>query len=283
VVRHHLREAPFGLLSAIGARHLFQGPFPFLVAPTQATHRVLGTEELAILLNFSHRPTQMAQWLHEARQGSEEALGRLLDSCRQYLLLVANRELHSPLQAKFGPSDLVQDTFLKAHCRFERFAGTTEAELLAWLRRILLNNAANAARSFLGTAGRNLDREVSLDYQAGSERLVTRLAAPGDTPSAQMMGAEQSEALQRGLAQLPEQYRQIIVKRSLEERSFEEISLEIGKSEEAARKLWGRAVEQLQAVLRGQNEHGENTSTGCGIQRAPGGLRCGTGQRRGCR
>jgi len=195
------------------------------------------------------RPTQMAQWLHEAREGSEEALGRLLDNCRRYLLLVANQELHSPLQAKFGPSDLVQDTFLKAHRHFEAFAGTTEAELLAWLRRILLNSAANAVRSFRGTAGRDLDREVSLEDKAGSGRLVTRLAAPGDTPSAQMRGAEQSEALERGLAQLPEHYRQIIEWHSLEERSFEEIGQEIGKSADAARKLWGRAVEQMQRVL----------------------------------
>jgi RNA polymerase sigma-70 factor, ECF subfamily len=233
-----------------GVRNAFTNAFT--VPSSRPTHRVLAAEELAISTNLSDFPTQMAKWLHEARQGSEEALGHLLDSCRQYLLLVANKKLRTPLHTKVGPSDLVQDTFLKAHRHFETFAGTTEAELLRWLRRILLNNAANAVRSFRGTAGRDLDREVSLEDQAGSGRLVTRLAAPGDTPSAQMRGAEQTEALERGLAQLPERYRQIVVWHCLEERSFDEIGQKIDKSAEAARKRWAKAIEQLQRVLGAQ-------------------------------
>jgi RNA polymerase sigma-70 factor (ECF subfamily) len=196
----------------------------------------------------SERAPQIGQWLREARQGSQEALGRLLDLCRQYLLLVASQEIQPGLQAKVGPSDVVQETFLKAHRQFETFTGTTEVELLAWLRRILLNNVSNATRSFVGTASRHPDREVSLQDKEGFERL----AALGDTPSGLMMGAERSAALERGLGQLPEHYRQIVVWRSLEERSFEQIGQEIGKSAEAARKLWARAIEQLQRLLAGE-------------------------------
>lgn len=43
--------------------------------------------------------------IEAARQGSPEALGGLLEECRQYLLLVANRELRLEWQAKVGPSD----------------------------------------------------------------------------------------------------------------------------------------------------------------------------------
>ena len=48
--------------------------------------------------------------------------------------MVANQELSPELAAKLGPSDLVQETFLKAHCEIGRFHGHTEADLLAWLR-----------------------------------------------------------------------------------------------------------------------------------------------------
>jgi hypothetical protein len=95
---------------------------------------------LAISHNLSDRLTQLATWLIEPRAPKKHR-GPLLDSCRQYLLLVANQELHCHLQAKVGFSNLVQVTFLKAHRHFETIARTTEAELLAWLRRILLNSA----------------------------------------------------------------------------------------------------------------------------------------------
>ena len=35
----------------------------------------------------------LARWLDDARAGSAEALGRLFETCRQYLLLVANQQL----------------------------------------------------------------------------------------------------------------------------------------------------------------------------------------------
>src|SRR5262249_21485567 len=89
-----------------------------------------------------------AQWLPAARQGSREALGRLLEACRDYLLLVANKELDPQLQPKGGASDLVQQTFLEAQRDFARFAGNSEEELLAWLRRLLLNNLGDFTRRY---------------------------------------------------------------------------------------------------------------------------------------
>ena len=57
---------------------------------------------------------EAAGYVTTARGGSREALGEALESCRAYLLLVANRELDDDLQAKGAPSDLVQETFLEA-------------------------------------------------------------------------------------------------------------------------------------------------------------------------
>src|SRR5215831_5082709 len=101
--------------------------------------------------------------LDAARAGSREALGRLLESCRGYLLIVANGELDADLQAKEGASDRVQGTFLEAQRDFGQFQGTNEAELLAWLRRLLLNNIANFTRRYRSTGKRSVEREVALD------------------------------------------------------------------------------------------------------------------------
>jgi RNA polymerase sigma-70 factor, ECF subfamily len=41
--------------------------------------------------------------------------------------------ISSALGVKLEPSDLVQETFLKAHREFTHFAGQSEPELVAWL------------------------------------------------------------------------------------------------------------------------------------------------------
>jgi RNA polymerase sigma-70 factor (ECF subfamily) len=190
----------------------------------------------------------LAGWLADARGGSDEALGRALESCRQYLLLVANRQLGPELRAKLGPSDVVQDTFLEAKRDFHRFHGDTAEALRAWLNRILLNNLANAARSYRRTEKRELDREVPFAEVPTGLRCAG-LAAPGPTPSKQAVAREENAELERVLARLPGPYREVIELRHQDQLSFEEIGRRLGRSAEAARKLWARAVEQLQAIL----------------------------------
>jgi DNA-directed RNA polymerase specialized sigma24 family protein len=100
--------------------------------------------------------TDAARWLLEARAGSREAPGRVLEACRRYLLLIADRELDPALKAKGGASDLVQQTFLEAHRDFGRFHGDSEEQLLAWLRQPLRYNLADfslGAGPVSGTGG----------------------------------------------------------------------------------------------------------------------------------
>jgi RNA polymerase sigma-70 factor (ECF subfamily) len=194
-------------------------------------------------------PTDATQKLPEARAGSREALGQLLEACRGYLLRIANQGLGDDLQAKGGASDLVQETFLEAHRDFARFQGTTEAELLAWLRCLLLNNVANFARGYRATDKRQVGREVSLEGGASSGLGEPGLVADTPSPSMEAMAREKAEALTRALECLPEDYRRVITLRNQERREFEEIGQLMGRSTDAARRLWSRAIERLQHEL----------------------------------
>jgi RNA polymerase sigma-70 factor (ECF subfamily) len=189
-----------------------------------------------------------AQWLPAARAGSSEALGQVLEACRAYLLLIAQQELDPKLQAKGGASDLVQQTFLEAQRDFGRFEGRTHAALLAWMRQLLLNNLANFRRDFHRDK-RRVTREIALPAGDSSARRGD-LAAGTSTPSVAMMGVEQTEALERALAKLPEDYRRVIHLRYREERSFEAIAELMQRSQNAVRKLWSRAIERLQQELQ---------------------------------
>jgi RNA polymerase sigma-70 factor (ECF subfamily) len=193
-------------------------------------------------------PSQVDCLLNPARAGSTEALGQILNTCRQYLLLVANRELDSDLQAKVGPSDVVQDTLLEAQKDFGRFHGTTQGEVFAWVRRILLHNIANLREHYRGTRKRDISREVPLaDFLDSSA--ADGLVDQTPSPSKQVLARESHEELRRAVAQLPQQYQEALRLRHQENCSFEEIGRHMGRSAEAARKLWARAVEQLKQLL----------------------------------
>lgn len=186
-----------------------------------------------------------------AKEGSFSALGQLLDTYRDYLLRIAGAELASQLGPKFAPSDLVQETCLKAARDFPAFHGASEGELRAWLRQILVHNLLNLRRRYRGTQMRDLAREVAPGGGIGGNgraddlEVTAELPAPGPSPSSIAATNEQWRLLQTALQRLPEDSRRAIELRSLEGRSFEEIGGELGRTAGAARQLWSRAVEKL--------------------------------------
>jgi RNA polymerase sigma-70 factor (ECF subfamily) len=200
---------------------------------------------------MADRVGEVERWLPAARAGCAAALGQALEACRGYLLLVAQRELHADLRAKGGASDLVQETFLEAQRDFVRFQGGAEAELLAWLRRILLNNLANFTRSYRETDKRQVGREVTLPHDRAPSPRGGGLAAEAPSPSGEALAGERAEAVRRALDRLPEDYRRVVQLRYREERPFEEIARLLGRSANAVRRLWLRAVERLRIELGG--------------------------------
>src|SRR5436190_18630343 len=102
----------------------------------------------------------IADLLAIARNGDPAALNGLFEACRNYVGLLARTQVESWLRAKVDPSDLVQQTLLEAYRDFGRFHGKTEAEWLAWLRRIVTHNALDFARQYHGTEKRQANREV---------------------------------------------------------------------------------------------------------------------------
>lgn len=191
---------------------------------------------------------ELSKWLDAARAGSSEAIGQVLEGCRQYLLLVANEELDTALAVKVAPSDLVQESLLKAHQKFAQFHGRHEADLLGWLRRILLNALADIGRQYHGSDKRALSREVSFGATPG-RGLHTVLPVEDGSPSSLAVAREQDELLQRALGRLSRERQQVIRWRNYDRLSFEEIGGRLGRSAEAARKLWTRALRELQTLL----------------------------------
>jgi RNA polymerase sigma-70 factor, ECF subfamily len=185
---------------------------------------------------------ESAGLIAQARAGSSLSLGKLLANYRGYLLLVANQEVDTDLRAKIAPSDVAQETFLIAHQKFDSFEGTSEHEFRGWLRRILLNRYKDLWREFKATQQRNANREVPFEGDASWQQM---LADNGDTPSVLAVASEELAALEKALSQLPDDQRLIIELRNWERITFAEIGERLGKTEDAVRKAWGRAMKRL--------------------------------------
>jgi RNA polymerase sigma-70 factor (ECF subfamily) len=122
--------------------------------------------------------------------------------------------------------------------------------MLAWLRQLLRNNLIDFTRQYRTTAKRGVDREVPLDGgDTPSREAGPGIAADTPTPSGHAMARETDDSLRTALGRLPEDYQTILKLRYEDDLGFNEIAERLGRSPEAARKLWARAVARLQQEM----------------------------------
>lgn len=191
--------------------------------------------------------------LQEARSGSMDALGKILEACRGYLLAVAGRELPPPLQSKVDAADVVQETFIEATRDFVHFRGESEQQLLGWLRGILRHNLTDLNRHFDMNC-RSLSQEVCLlDELVDCLRSGTTRGNRA-TICEQLIAQEQCRALEKAVQRLPSSYRQVLQLRYGERCHFAEIGERLQRSPEAVRKIVCRALERLRQDMRGYSE-----------------------------
>lgn len=197
--------------------------------------------------------TEFARLLADARGGCLDALGELFKRVRPYLLSIADQELADDLRAKGGGSDVVQESFLDAQQLLRRFTGDTQGEFQAWLRTILLHKLDHFRRQYRQTAKRQLDRELSLDAGSASGGWGDRLAGSDLTPSHTAVRKEEAETVQQAMARLSAHYQEVLRLRTWDGLSFAEVGARMGRTEDAARILWGRAIDRLRRELEAQS------------------------------
>ena len=144
---------------------------------------------------------------------------------------------------RLDPSDVVQQTLLKAHENFKGFRGRTEAELQAWLRAILSQQLAIVSRKNGRRKVRTHSLEAGLDQS--SARLEALLAAEQSSPSRNMVQAEQLVDLTIALAELPEAQRTAVELRYLRGLSVPDVAKAMGRSTVSVTGLLYRGTQGL--------------------------------------
>jgi RNA polymerase sigma-70 factor (ECF subfamily) len=188
--------------------------------------------------------------LRLAREGPGEALNELLEGYRNYLRILASTCFHRDLKGKADPSDVVQETLLKVHENFHQFRGATEAEWMAWLRKILVRSLADFQREFARDR-RNVAQERSLERLVNHSSAALRSLGPaaGPSPSEQAQRRELGALVADALAGLEPEDRDVVILRNLHELDWRRIGERTGRSPDAARMVWARALHRMGGLL----------------------------------
>jgi RNA polymerase sigma-70 factor (ECF subfamily) len=142
--------------------------------------------------------------------------------------------------------DLTQDTFVRAYRAWGEFRG--ESQIYTWLYRIALNLCHNQRKK--GDRKRRVEG-VSLDtphYEEEDARPL-EVADVRPQPSHRLENDELRVRLHEALAQLPENYRTVIVLRDIEGLSYEEIAAVTDSTLEAIKSRLFRARTLLREIL----------------------------------
>lgn len=181
--------------------------------------------------------------LRRAKEGSDEALNRLLERCASRLLAFIRLRLGRNLRARVESRDILNDSLLKAFQHIDQFAQTDGRSLMAWLTRIAENQIRDEA-DYHHRRRRDAARAVPLDDG------LEHLAAQVRSQTSRLAFREEARKLERALDELDETYREVILLRKFEELSFAEIGQRMQRTPDACRMLLARAMTALTLKMR---------------------------------
>ena len=172
------------------------------------------------------------------------------DRFRPYLHLIAQSNLGPILRRKLEASDVVQQTLLQAHRDMAQFRGTTDAELMGWLRQILRRRLLDFAKHWQGQK-RDARREQAMERAIDDSirRVDDWLMANQTSISKKAIRNEELLRLSSALEQLPEDLRQVIVLHHLQGMKFTEIATRLGCEDTTVARRLSRGLKKLKRMM----------------------------------
>ncbi len=173
--------------------------------------------------------SELVRIVEAARGGDREAYGQLVERYRSVVMA----SIYASVRRREVAEDLAQECFIKAYSALGELR--EPARFAGWLRTIAAHTAADWLR-----ARRS---EVNLDKlaEAGAEP-----CAPEIRPGEGLEAAEEEDAILRVLAQLRDDYREIVVLKHLEGYSYRQIAEMLGMSVTAV----GEKLSRVRALLK---------------------------------
>jgi len=180
------------------------------------------------------------------RAGDEDAFAVLFERHAPTLRAKVRRKLPTSLRRKVSESDVIQAAYLGVHKNLKEFDDRGDGSFERWLNGIVDNKIRDVLRGYFGTQKRGA-QEVSRMARAETGQFAGRQASP----SAYAMAGELEASIRKAMAQLNTDHR--IVLRLVQEEglTLAEAGKHMGRSSEATRKLYARAISRLSELVQG--------------------------------
>jgi RNA polymerase sigma-70 factor (ECF subfamily) len=186
-----------------------------------------------------HPGSSLEDLIQRAKAGDRAAIEKLFAWCQPVIDDWASHRLAGKQAGLARPSDIAQETGVRAYRSFASFEGTTESQLFAWLLSIFDRCTTQAFRDS-GRMKRAIKGEVPLDGPDAPE-----VPAPQLSPSQATAAEEQWQLVFGWIFHLPEEQKRAIWLCHLKEVRVAETANLMRKSEEAVASLLYRGLQTL--------------------------------------
>jgi RNA polymerase sigma-70 factor (ECF subfamily) len=172
-------------------------------------------------------------WVREARAGSKQAFGRLVEAYQRPVYNLTYRMLGNAQEAE----DAAQETFLRAYSRLKQF--DPNHKFSTWIFSIANHHCIDRLRKRHGGS-------VSID----DNPVLQNLEEETPQPEANVLDAEASAQLQALLNRLDPDYRMPLILRYWEDYSYEQIAETLELTVPAVKSRLFRARKQIAELYR---------------------------------
>jgi RNA polymerase sigma-70 factor (ECF subfamily) len=171
------------------------------------------------------------------------ALGKLFEEHRPKLLAMVERRIDPALSVRLDAEDILEEAFLQARRKWERFKEQSAMTSYAWLYRIVFDCLIDAWRR-QKRGPRDLGRDLPWPEHS-SIQLGLGLVSPGTGPASATARADLCQRVRQAVEMLKPADREILWMRHNDELSFAEAAQVLEITENAATVRYVRALRRL--------------------------------------
>lgn len=177
--------------------------------------------------------------IKEALGGKEKAFKLLVSRHREAIYHVILKIVHNPEEAR----DLLQETFMKAFGALSTYK--SEYRFTTWLYRIAANSSIDYLRK------KKID-SLSLDQPFKTKEGTVGIELPDWTynPETDLVSRQRMISINEAIESLPKKYREVIVYRHKQDKSYEQIAEILGIPVGTVKARIFRARELLKKKLK---------------------------------
>lgn len=188
-----------------------------------------------------------------ALEGEPDALATLFREFEPRLRNMIELRIDRRIQGRLAVSDVIQESYIEYAESLARYETRTNVPFYLWLRKVALRKLFELQRLHLGTAARDVQREV--DWQrdwgpgASSISLAEFFVGCMTSPSQAAIRVELKVRIQDVLNEMDLGDREVLSLRHFEQLSNNEVAEVLGLSPSAASIRYFRALRRLRPLL----------------------------------